>query len=77
MEEKEIEDIKKETKKLLDEFSKALSSVKADEESNVEREEDRRDEGEGKNCDSEFRKIMLENAPNKSEDFIIAEKKTW
>jgi len=44
MEEKEIEDIKKETKKLLDEFSKALASVKADEESNVEREEDRREE---------------------------------
>jgi hypothetical protein len=81
MEEKEVEQIKKETMKLLEEFSKTLDkSVKEGEEWNVEREEDRRKEGEGKealNEESDFRGIMLENAPNKSEDFIIAEKKSW
>jgi Asp-tRNA(Asn)/Glu-tRNA(Gln) amidotransferase C subunit len=81
MEEKEVEQIKKETMKLLEEFSKALDkSVKGDKESNVEREEDRRKEEEGKEAlttEGEFRKIMLENAPNKSDDFIIAEKKSW
>ena len=77
MQEKEIETIKAETKKLLDKFSKALDSVKNSEECNVEREEDRRADGEGKLVDKDFRKIMLENASNKNEDFILAEKKGW
>jgi len=76
MNEKEIEQIKIETKKLLDKFSKVLEKVKS-EESNVEREEDRRKEGEGKMGDEEFRKIMFENAPQKNDEFILAEKKKW
>lgn len=80
--EKEAENIKKETRKLLEKFSIALKNIKS-EESYVEREEDRRAEkaeeavGEGKKGDEEFRKIMFENAQQKNEDFIIAEKKTW
>jgi predicted Asp-tRNA(Asn)/Glu-tRNA(Gln) amidotransferase subunit C len=77
MEQKEIEKLQEETKKLLDKFSKALEKVKSSGEWNVERDSDRRKEGEGKICDETFRKIMLENAPQKDEDFIIAEKKTW
>jgi hypothetical protein len=77
MNEKEIETLRVETKKLLDKFSKALDSVKNSEEWNVEREEDRRKEGSGTEADKDFRKIMLENAPNKNEDFILAEKKSW
>ena len=77
MEEKQVKQLEEETKKLLDKFSLALSKVKSEEDLNVEREEDRRKEKEGKNCDSNFRKIMLENAPEHDEDFIIAEKKTW
>ena len=76
MDEKGIEQIKAETKKLLDEFSKALEKVKS-EESNVERDEDRRKEGEGKAYGDDFRKIMFENAPVKNEEFILAEKKKW
>ena len=77
MQEKEAKQLEEETKKLLDKFSKALASVKSGEEWNVERESDRRKEGEGKECDPIFRKIMLENAPQHDEDFVIAEKKTW
>ena len=77
MNEKEVKQLEEETKKLLDKFSKALASVKSSEEWNVEREEDRRKEKAGKECDETFRKIMLENAPQHDEDFIIAEKKTW
>ena len=77
MNEKEIEALRFETKKLLDKFSKSLDAVKSSEEWNVEREEDRRKDGPGRVCDNDFRKIMLANAPNKSEDFIIAEKKKW
>jgi hypothetical protein len=76
MDEKEQEQIKNETKKLLDKFSIALSKIKS-EESNVERDSDRRKEGEGKIGDESFRKIMFENAPAKSEEFILAERKKW
>lgn len=76
LEEKKRVQIEREAKQILDKFSKALASVKA-EESNVERDVDRREEAEGEKCDSEFRKIMFENAPQKNKDFIIAEKKTW
>jgi len=76
MDEKETEQIKNETKKLLDKFSLALSKIKS-EDSNVERDEDRREEGEGKMGDEEFRKIMFENAPSKNEEFILAERKKW
>lgn len=77
MEEKQVKKLEEETKKLLDKFSKALASVKSEGEWNVERDSDRRKDGEGKACDNTFRKIMLENAPRHDEDFIIAEKKTW
>ena len=74
---KEVEKLKEETKKLLEKFSQALSSVESDEENNVEREQDRRIEGQGKVCDETFRKIMLDNSPRHDDKFIIAEKKSW
>ena len=84
VDEKERENIEAETKKLLDKFSKALSSIKDVEESNVEGEEDRREEDSDKeikeseeSCGSDFRRIMFENATQKNKDFIIAEKKNW
>lgn len=77
MNEKQAQKIGEETKKLLDKFSRALGSVKSSGEWNVERESDRRKEKEGRICDNDFRKIMLENAPQHDDDFIIAEKKTW
>jgi predicted Asp-tRNA(Asn)/Glu-tRNA(Gln) amidotransferase subunit C len=77
MDPKEVKSLEEETKKLLDKFSKALASVKSEEEWNVVRDKDRRKEKEGKNCDSDFRKTMLENAPQHDDEFIIAEKKSW
>jgi len=79
MDPKDVKQLEEETKKLLEKFSNALESVKLDkgEEWNVERESDRRKEKEGKICDETFRKIMLDNAPQHDDDFIIAEKKTW
>jgi predicted Asp-tRNA(Asn)/Glu-tRNA(Gln) amidotransferase subunit C len=77
MEEKERQEVAEEAKKLLEKFSRSLEKVKSDEEFNVVRDSDRRTEKEGKECNEDFRKIMLENAPTKNEDFIIAEKKTW
>ena len=76
---KEIDKIKIEVREILDKFSVALGKVKLKEgeEWNVERDNERRIEKDGKICDSDFRKIMFENSTSKDEDSIIGEKKTW
>ena len=74
------EEIKKEAKEIIDKFAKALEKVSI-EEARVERDEDRRIEKEGEaeeaELNSDFRKIMLENAPDKNDDCIVAEKGEW
>ena len=70
------EDIKEQAKRIIDNFAKALESVKAEEES-VERDEDRREEKETNEPSPEFRKIILENAPNTKDGCIVAEKGKW
>ena len=77
---KEKKEIQKQAKDILDNFSKKLSGVdKKIEESLIEREDFERDgNSEAGNCEKSFsRKIMFENAPEKNNDFIIAEKKKW
>jgi Asp-tRNA(Asn)/Glu-tRNA(Gln) amidotransferase C subunit len=75
---KEKEEIRKEAKRILDDFSEKLEKVKDKaKESVVERPECERKEGQGKESDSSFRKRMFENALNKNDDFIIAEKGKW
>ena len=73
--------IEKEAKELLDKFAKALEKVekesKSEEVSFVDREEVERKEKEGRNYDSGFRKKILDNAPAKDDDFIIAERGSW
>lgn len=73
----EIEQIKRETSSLLEEFSKALAKVKSEEENVVIRDKDRRTEKQGTNQNEKFRQIMFDNASQKNKDFIIAEKKSW
>ena len=74
--EKREEEIKKEAKRILDKFAKALAKVKTGD-SFVEREEDRRSEGEGEKGDSDFREIFFENAPSTKKDSILAERGKW
>lgn len=74
--EDEKEEIRKQAKKIMDDFSEKLKKVEKVEESFIEREEFEREE----NSDGSLkldRKIMFENAPNKNQDFIVAEKKMW
>lgn len=74
--EKDKEEIKKQVNSILDSFSKKLSEIdEKEEESFVERDASERVEGE--NPEEISRKIMFENAPEKNDDFIIAEKKKW
>ncbi len=76
--EKEKESIKKQAKEIMDKFSEKLGRIeKKTGDSFVERENFEREEGAGESCDGDFRKRMFENAPNKNEDFILGEKKSW
>lgn len=68
--------IKQQAKDIIDNFVSALKDIETKEEP-VERKEDRRHENTPKQPDSDFRKIMFENAPNKNKDCILAEKGKW
>ena len=69
--------IKEEAKKILDKFAKTLEKVDSENlEIGVNRDQFEREEG-GK-CDNKgFKEKILQNAPNKDEDFIIAERGNW
>ena len=76
--EEEKGSIKQEAKRIMDAFAKALSkadSAKVDE--NLRRVKQKRKEKKEQECDEAFRKIFMDNAPNKDDDFILAEKGKW
>ena len=74
--EKEKEKIQVQAKQIMDSFSEKLSKVGELKEAGVERKECEREEGKFK-CAEIDRKIMFDNAPEKNDDFIIAETKKW
>ena len=71
--------IEKEAKGILDKFAKALDKVKIGDEDDyyVERDEFEREEGKTGECVRGFKSKLLANAPEKDDDFIIAEKGSW
>ncbi len=73
MKEQEILD---QAKEILDNFVKELEKVKT-EEARVERKENKRKEKLGEETSSEFKEIMLKNAPKVKDDCIEAEKGCW
>lgn len=75
--EKKEDEIKREAKIILDKFAKALEKIEKVPDSFVEREEDRRKEGNGKESDSDFQKRFFENAPEVKKDCIQAERGKW
>jgi len=76
--EKEKEEIRKQSKEMMDSFEKELKKVESEKTDSlgVQRADNVREE-EKAGCDSDFRARFLENAPNKSGDFIKAEKGSW
>ena len=71
------EKVEKQAKEILDKFSKALEKAEKKEGMFfVEREEFERKEGEGEHCKG-FKNKLLENAPEKDENFIIGERGGW
>ena len=77
--EEEREKIKNQAKEIMEGFSEKLEKVKSKiPEPLIERKEfERMEKSSTKNVETDFRKRMFENAPNKNKDFIIAEKKKW
>lgn len=74
----ERENIENQAKKILTDFAKSLDTVKfKDKKEKKTQNLGFREEGNGKAPNSEFRKIMFENAPNKNEDNLLAETKKW
>jgi Asp-tRNA(Asn)/Glu-tRNA(Gln) amidotransferase C subunit len=73
----DIEKIRAEAREILDKFGKELENVKI---SNLVKKSDEmgvRKERGGEKCDSDFRTIMLKNAPNKNDECIVLEKGAW
>lgn len=70
-------EILEQAKKIMDNFHNALKDVEKLEESRVERDECERQEKNPEESDSDFRKIMFENAPRKKGECIEAEKGKW
>lgn len=71
-------EIEMDAQKILKNFSKSLSKIKfSEKKKKAEGVSGFRKEGNGEKCDDNFRKIMFENAPDKNDNSIIAEKKEW
>ena len=77
MNEQRREEIRKQAKRILDDFAYSLEKVKIKGKELKGELGGFREEGSGKKSDSDFRKIMFENAPEKNEDNLIVEKKKW
>lgn len=75
---KEKEEIKEEAKNIMDSFSKKLAKVdKKISEPLIEMDDFEREERNSSERDEDFRKRMFDNAQNKNDSFIVAEKKSW
>ena len=74
--EEEKEEIRKNAKKIMDEFAVKLEKIKVKEE-HFSAGDGMRDEGSGWETDKEFRDTIFCNAPDVDVDFFVAEKGGW
>jgi len=73
--EKERQEIKRQAKEIIDNFSRKLEKIELGE-GKVEREEQTRKETKSE-VDKDFKKRFFDNAPRKDGDWIKAEKGAW
>lgn len=72
--------IQKQAKEILDKFASALEKVEKQKfpDSYVDREEfERKEKNTKQPTTKDFKKRILENAPNSNQDFILTEKGSW
>ncbi len=75
---KDREEIKVEAEKIMSSFGEKLESAKnLPSEADIERGTGYRKEGNGILPDKVLKERILDNAPKKNKDFIIAERKKW
>ena len=74
--EEEREEIRKQAKRIINDFSKKLDEVKGEIKDNGKNGDNSGREEGGKTAEID-RETMFENAPKKNKDFIIAEKGEW
>ena len=74
--EEEKEEIRKDSKKLLNEFASKLEKIKAPE-GHFANESGTREEGTGWKTDEEFRSTTFANAPFVEDNAIVAERGGW
>lgn len=72
----EREQIRKDSKQLLDEFAKKLEKIQT-KEHHIENTSGSREEGIGWQTDPEFRETTFANAPLTEKNFLVAEKGGW
>ena len=72
----EKDQIRQDSKKLLEEFASKLRKIKAPE-IHIENNSGTREEGSGWKTDEEFKNTTLANAPFVEENFLVAEKGAW
>ena len=72
----EKEEIRKNAKRVLDEFAHKLEKIKVEEEL-LENGYGLRLEGQPWKTQEDFREIMFDNSPNVEDDSIVAEKGGW
>jgi len=73
---KQKEELKVEAKSLLSSFAKSLEKVKFEISSQKNDHSGYRDKSSIKS-DSNFKKLMFDNAPKSNNNYIIAERKKW
>lgn len=73
---KEQEEIKKEAKKIMDNFAKSLKGVEKTKFKGVERSQQLRKEAKVF-CDPEFKNLFFDNVPKKEGNWVKAEKGKW
>jgi hypothetical protein len=71
------QNIKKESRELLDKFGKDLEGVKLSDSKISKHGISFRKEGKGETCDKEFKAIMFKNAKHKNDKYLILEKGSW
>jgi len=74
--EEEKEEIRKNAKRIMDEFATKLEKIKVEEDF-FENGEGMRQEGEHWKTQDDFREIVFDNAPLVEDDSIVAEKGGW
>jgi len=75
----EKEKIREEARALLESFAKKLEKIRLPDEKKekVLKNSGMREEGQGEETNSDFKKRFLDNAPSVEDDKIVAEKKKW